>query len=341
VSAEPTLRTHGVGKDFPIRSGVLTSRVTGRVRAVDDVSLEIATGTTLGLVGESGCGKSTLGRLIVRLLDVTAGEVVYDGRTLSRVGRSELRSLRPQVQMVFQDTQSSLDPRLTVESAVGEPLRLSGRLRGVALYRAVAELVERVGLDRHHLQSRPHELSGGQRQRVVIARALATNPKLVVLDEPTSALDVSVQAQILNLLKDLQDDLGLTYLFISHNLTVVRGMSDTVAVMYLGRVVESGPAEELFARPLHPYTRMLLSSVPRPDPRVRRQRLDETGELPRPDDPPSGCPFHPRCPRAESVCEIDRPELVERAPDHRAACHFAEEFLHQPFVPIVTQRRPA
>lgn len=326
MSAEPTLRTHGVGKDFPIRSGVLTSRVTGRVRAVDDVSLEIATGTTLGLVGESGCGKSTLGRLIVRLLDVTAGEVVYDGRTLSRVGRSELRSLRPQVQMVFQDTQSSLDPRLTVESAVGEPLRLSGRLRGVALYRAVAELVERVGLDRHHLQSRPHELSGGQRQRVVIARALATNPKLVVLDEPTSALDVSVQAQIVNLLTDLQAELGLTYLFIAHDLGVVKHISSRVAVMYLGKVVELAPKRALYASPRHPYTQALLKSVPITHPSQRRRgafrKPPLSGDIPTAIAPPAGCRFHTRCPHVMPICSQQEPAMRPAGEaGHAAACH--------------------
>jgi oligopeptide/dipeptide ABC transporter ATP-binding protein len=338
-AARTELETRELSKLFPIGSRLTKRRAGGSVHAVDGVSVAVEAGTTLGLVGESGCGKSTLGRMIVRLLDPTAGDVLYDGVELRGLPRADWRRLRPEIQMVFQDTQSSLDPRLTVESTICEPLRLNERLRGADLVARAAELVERVGLGLHHLQSYPHELSGGQRQRVVIARALATKPKLLVLDEPTSALDVSVQAQILNLLKDLQDELQLTYVFISHNLTVVRGMSDVVAVMYLGRVVESGPAEEVFSRPLHPYTRMLLASIPRPDPRIRRQRMDGAGELPRPEDPPAGCHFHPRCPRAEERCRVETPDLSEYAPDHAAACHFAAEFREQPFVPTVTQKR--
>ncbi|WP_277223043.1 ABC transporter ATP-binding protein [Mycolicibacterium hassiacum] len=337
--AQLELETRDLSKSYPVRSSGLALRASGHVHAVDSVDLSIRTGATLGLVGESGCGKSTLGRMIVRLLDPTSGDVLIRGRELAGLPRGEWRRLRPEVQMVFQDTQASLDPRMTIAATIAEPLRLNERLRGAALRRRVAELVERVGVDLHHLSSYPHELSGGQRQRIVIARALATRPKLLVLDEPTSALDVSIQAQIINLLKDIQDELGLTYLFISHNLAVVRGMSDMVAVMYLGRVVERGPAERVFTHPLHPYTRLLLASVPRPDPRVRRQRIEGTGDLPRPEDPPPGCPFHPRCSRAEAVCSTDRPALVEHEAGHEAACHFAAEFCGVPFVPVVTQKR--
>jgi oligopeptide/dipeptide ABC transporter ATP-binding protein len=315
---------------FPAAGGLLGRGRGDPVRAVDGVSLAISAGTTLGLVGESGCGKSTLGRLVVRLLHPTEGEIRYGTVDFAAASRRELARVRPEIQIVFQDTQTSLDPRMTVESIVAEPVRLNRLARGGAVYARAAELLEHVGLGIELLQRYPHELSGGQRQRVVIARALATNPRLVVLDEPTSALDVSVQAQILNLLRDLQSELGLTYLFISHNLSVVRAMSDEVAVMYLGEIVERGPAEAVFEHALHPYTRLLFASMPRLDPLNRRPRYHLQGDVPRADAPPPGCRFHPRCPRAEGVCSVEHPELRLLGPDHAAACHFAEEFIGKP-----------
>lgn len=336
MSTTPELELQAVRKDFSTSRGFLTRR-SPPVRAVDGVDLTIASGTTLGLVGESGCGKSTLGRLVVRLQRPTEGSVRFEGRDLNQTSGDEWKSLRPRIQMVFQDTQSSLDPRFTVERAVSEPLRINRLVEGMELYARVAELLQHVGLATQHLQRYPHELSGGQRQRVVIARALATRPDLIVLDEPTSALDVSVQAQILNLLKDLQEEFSLTYLFISHNLSVVRAMSDDVAVMYLGQVVERAPASEIFRNPLHPYTRLLFAAMPRPDPELRRPRTRLQGDVPRADAPPTGCRFHPRCPRAEARCSRDAPLLEPRgeSPEHRVACYFAAEFIGMPLVAAV------
>ncbi|WP_320671380.1 ABC transporter ATP-binding protein [Patulibacter defluvii] len=318
------LRVHDVRQRFPIRGGLL-GRTVGHVHAIDRADVGVAGGRTLGLVGESGCGKTTLGRIMVRLLDPTEGRVELDGVDVQSLDRRAWAALRPKVQMVFQDTQSSLDPRLTVEQAVAEPLRVNGLARGEQVHERVAELVGRCGLGREHLQRYPHELSGGQRQRVVIARALATEPDVIVLDEPTSALDVSVQAQILNLLKDLQDELGLTYVFISHDLGVVRTMSDEVAVMYLGEIVEHGPAERVFRDPAHPYTQLLLRSMPRPDPTRRRTRAAvATSAVPRADAPPEGCRFHPRCPHADARCSAASPPLRAVA-DRDVACLRVEE----------------
>ena len=331
---EPSLlEVRGLSKYFPIERGLLR-RVVGQVRAVDQVSLRIDKGRTLGLVGESGSGKTTLGRCILRAIDLTAGEILFhhDGQTtdLARLKRRELREFRKHLQMIFQDPYSSLDPRKTVFDIVSEPLRINRIASGKALEERVRAALELVGLDLRYMKRYPHAFSGGQRQRIGIARALSINPQLIVCDEAVSALDVSVQAQILNLLKDLQEELSLTYLFIAHDLSVVEHVSDDVAVMYVGKLVEQAPTQQLFSRPRHPYTEALLSAIPRPDP---DQPLPESGgiegELPDPADPPSGCYFHPRCPYAQRICREEEPPLVEIAPQQTAACHFADDLALQ------------
>ena len=331
---EPSLlEVRGLKKYFPIEEGFLR-RVVGQVRAVDHVSLSIDKGRTLGLVGESGSGKTTLGRCVLRAIDLTAGEILFhhEGVTtdLAQLKRRDLRDFRKHMQMIFQDPYSSLDPRKTVFDIVSEPLRINRIAAGKALEDRVRAALELVGLDLRYMKRYPHAFSGGQRQRIGIARALSINPQLIVCDEAVSALDVSVQAQILNLLKDLQEELSLTYLFIAHDLSVVEHVSDDVAVMYVGKLVEQAPTQQLFARPRHPYTEALLSAIPRPDP---YQPLPETGgvegELPDPANPPSGCYFHPRCPYAERICREQAPPLVEVAPNHSAACHFADELALQ------------
>ena len=331
-TADTVLEIEGLKKYFPIESGLLR-RVVGHVRAVDDVSLSIAEGKTLGLVGESGCGKTTLGRCVVRAIEPTDGSVrmhVDNVETeLTELGSRALREFRRNLQMVFQDPYSSLDPRKTVLDIVSEPLRIHNVARGRELETRVSELLEVVGLDIRYLKRYPHAFSGGQRQRIGIARALALNPKIIICDEAVSALDVSVQAQIINLLEDLQSEFGIAYLFIAHDLSVVEHISDEVAVMYVGKVVEHATTEELFSNPKHPYTEALMSAVPLPDPKRKLQEITLEGEVADPADPPSGCYFHPRCRYAQDRCREETPELRVVGDGHEAACHFAEELdLH-------------
>jgi oligopeptide/dipeptide ABC transporter ATP-binding protein len=320
----PLLDARDIVKHYPIRGGVLM-RQTGAVRAVDGVSLSIAAGETVGLVGESGCGKTTFGRTILRLEEPTAGEVRFQGTDILRLPRQQMQALRREMQIIFQDPFSSLNPRKTVGHIVGEPLRVHGVQDRRERETRVLDLLETVGLRKEHLRRYPHQFSGGQRQRIGVARALALRPKLIVCDEAVSALDVSIQAQVINLLKDLQQEFGLTYLYISHDLSVVEHVSDRVAVMYLGRNVELAAAEALYREPLHPYTQALLSAVPIPDPSARRPgRVILKGDVPSPIAPPPGCRFHPRCRFARPECSEQDPPLREVRDGHWAACHFAE-----------------
>jgi oligopeptide/dipeptide ABC transporter ATP-binding protein len=318
---EALVEVRHLRKYFPIKKGVL-QREVARVHAVDDVTFAVRRGETLGLVGESGCGKSTLGRCITRLLEPTDGQVLFEGRDISRLGLRQLRPLRSEMQMVFQDPYASLNPRKRVGSIIGGPLKIHGIGTKAERKRRVQELLETVGLSPEHYNRFPHEFSGGQRQRIGVARALALRPKLIVADEPVSALDVSIQSQILNLLKDLQAEFDLTYIFIAHDLGVVRHVSDRIAVMYLGKLVELSPAEELYSRPIMPYTEALLSAVPIPDPDLaeRRERIVLTGDVPSPINPPSGCRFHPRCRYMTNVCVEVEPPLTAYD-GHLAACH--------------------
>jgi oligopeptide/dipeptide ABC transporter ATP-binding protein len=326
AQAKPLLAVEGLTKHFPVTRGVL-GRIVGHVRAVDGVSFEIARGETLGLVGESGSGKTTAGRAILRLIEPTAGKIVFDGVDVRRADASELRLLRRSMQIIFQDPYSSLNPRLRVVDLVGEALEVHGLARGAAVEKRVAELLARVGLLPSALNRYPHEFSGGQRQRVGIARALALEPKLIVCDEPVSALDVSIQAQVVNLLKDLGRELELSYLFIAHDLSVVRHLSHRIAVMYLGELVELAPAERLFAAPAHPYARALLSAIPVPDPRHRRRRLVLAGDIPSPLSPPSGCRFHTRCPAVMERCKTEPPPVYRPEPGHEVRCFHSENVV--------------
>jgi oligopeptide transport system ATP-binding protein len=314
---------------FPLTQGILFQRKVGAVRAVDGISFQIRRGETLGLVGESGCGKSTTGRAILQLYKPTAGNVLFEGQDLTKIGGGDMRRMRRKVQMIFQDPYASLNPRMTVGSIIGEPLEIHGLAKGKEKQQRVQELLSVVGLNPYFANRYPHEFSGGQRQRIGIARALAVNPSFIVCDEPISALDVSIQAQIINLLEDLQDEFGLTYLFIAHDLSVVRHISDRIAVMYLGKIVELADRNELYREPLHPYSKALLSAVPIPDPTIerKRERIILTGDVPSPVNPPSGCRFHTRCPLADTICREQEPEFREVTPGHWAACHFAEASL--------------
>ena len=316
------LEARGVTKHFPVKKGFL-KRTVGQLKAVDGVDLDVYRGETVGLVGESGCGKSTLGRTLLRLLEPTSGTIRFDGDDVTSMGRSDLKAARHHMQIVFQDSVGSLDPRMTVRQLVGEGLKIHGSGGRAAREATVLDMLERVGLPREAADRYPHQFSGGQRQRIGLARSLVLQPKFIVADEPVSALDVSIQSQVLNLLVDLKQEFDLTYLFVAHDLAVVGYISDRVAVMYLGRIVELATSDDLFARPLHPYTQALLSANPEPEPGRKRDRIVLTGDVPSPIDPPSGCRFRTRCPIAQAICAEVEPPLADHTAGHLAACHFA------------------
>lgn len=317
----PLLEVRNLVKHFPITKGILFNRQVGAVKAVDGLNFSILKGETLGMVGESGCGKSTTGRVILRLIEATSGQILFEGRDITHLKGAEMRRMRRDMQIVFQNPYASLDPRMTIGDSVAEPLRIHKTHEGPALRRRVQELLDIVGLASTYADRYPHEFSGGQRQRIGIARALAVGPKFIVADEPVSALDVSIQAQVLNLLQDLQKEFGLTYLFIAHNLSTVKHISDRIAVMYLGHMVELANSNALYESPKHPYTQALLSAVPVPDPSVKRERIILEGDIPSPVDPPSGCPFHTRCAQRLDVCSQVKPQFADVGGGHYTACH--------------------
>ncbi len=331
-SSDALMTVTGLTKHFPVTRGIIFRHRVGLVRSVDDVSFEVARGETLGIVGESGCGKTTTARMLTRLLEPTAGQIIFDGRDITHLSAGAMRPLRREIQMIFQDPYSSLNPRHTVGAIVGAPWRLQKVKTDKGTRASVQELLELVGLNPEHYNRYPHEFSGGQRQRIGIARTLALRPKLIVADEPVSALDVSIQAQVINLLDDLQNELGLTYVIIAHDLSVIRHVADRVAVMYLGNLVELASRNDLYERPRHPYTVALLSAVPMPEPihrtedgrKERRQRIRLTGDVPSPLNPPPACRFHTRCWKAQEICRTIPPPLEELAPGHHVACHFPE-----------------
>jgi oligopeptide transport system ATP-binding protein len=327
TSSDVLLDVQNLEVHFPITQGIVIQHKIGAVRAVDGISFQVKKGETLGVVGESGCGKSTTGRTILRLNKPTSGHVYFNGQDVAHLRGEELKKARRNMTMIFQDPYASLNPRLTVGNIISEPLTIHNIAKGKERQEMVENLLDLVGLNRHFINRYPHEFSGGQRQRIGIARALAARPSFIVADEPVSALDVSIQAQIVNLMEDLQDQFGLTYLFVAHDLSVVRHISDRVAVMYLGKIVELAPRDELYDHPAHPYTRALLSAVPVPDPKIekKRERIILTGDVPSPVNPPKGCRFHTRCPLAQAICKEQEPQLLDIGGGHFSACHFAKD----------------
>ena len=326
TESENLIEVKNLVKYYPVKGGLLR-RVVAQVKAVDDVSFSIRKGETLGLVGESGCGKTTVGHTMLGLLKHTSGSVIYNNTNVFELNRDEAKEMRRHMQIVFQDPYSSLDPRLPIGESIAEGLKIHKIGNNQERFEMVLDAMKNVGLEDYHAMRYPHEFSGGQRQRIGIARALVMKPKFIVLDEPVSALDVSIQAQVLNILRDLQRNFGLTYLFVAHNLAVVEHISDRVAVMYLGKIVELADRDELFLRPTHPYTNALMSAIPIPDPKLKLERVILEGDVPSPLNPPKGCRFHPRCPFAKPDCSVNEPELREVLPNHFVACHYAEDFI--------------